>query len=59
MKLISERKCPDGEKYYFRNGVAEVPGMSIAGKPVKITLLEFMALCKQVPPSDSKFCTTV
>lgn len=26
-KLITKRKCPAGETYVFKNGVAEVPGM--------------------------------
>lgn len=26
-KLIAKRKCPAGETYVFKDGVAEVPGM--------------------------------
>jgi len=45
MKLSTVRKrCPEGEVYVFKNGVAEVPGLRISGKPVKITLAEFKEL---------------
>ena len=45
MKLLTVKKrCPEGEVYVFKNGVAEVPGPRISGKPAKIILTEFKGL---------------
>ena len=45
-KLITKRKCPAGETYVFKNGVAEVPGMRHKRGPYMITLKEFKELTK-------------
>ena len=45
-KLITKRKCPAGETYVFKNGVAEVPGMRNERGPYTITLKEFKELTK-------------
>lgn len=34
----------DGETYHFKNGFAKVPGCVFAGKPMKISLIEFNEL---------------
>lgn len=47
MKLATKRKCPDGEVYVFKNGVAEVKGMRSKKGPYTITLAEFNNLCKE------------
>lgn len=51
MKLkvgTTQKRCPDGELYKFKNGIAEVPGMRFCGKKVFITLAEFNELCEEV-----------
>lgn len=48
MKLITKRKCPNGETYIFKNGVAKVPGMRHSRGPYMITLKEFHELVKEV-----------
>lgn len=40
-----QRRCPDGELYKFKNGIAEVPGIRFRRKPMYITLSEFNELC--------------
>ena len=37
-------KKHDGETYHFKNGFAKVPGMVFVGKPMRISLKEFMEL---------------
>ena len=45
IKLLDVRKrCPDGEVYIFKKGVAQVPGVRFQRKPVYITLAEFKTL---------------
>ena len=48
MKLITKRKCPNGETYTFKNGLVEVPGMRHSKGPYKVTLKEFYELIKEV-----------
>ena len=46
IKLHDVRKrCPDGELYIFKKGVAQVPGMR---PPMFVTLAEFNQLSKEV-----------
>jgi hypothetical protein len=42
-------KTYDGEKYFFRNGVATVPGCYFQKKPMKITIKEFNELSRESP----------
>ena len=42
------KKCPSGEKYIFRNGIALVPGCIYAGKPMKISIVEFREISKGI-----------
>lgn len=49
MKLKSfsgVKKCPSGEVYIFKDGVAKVPRFNIRGKEVRITISEFKELTK-------------
>lgn len=44
-KLKTKKIFKDnGERYVFKNGVAIVPGVRFQGKPMKITLKEFLEL---------------
>jgi hypothetical protein len=42
-------KTYDGEKYFFRNMRAKVPGCYFQGKPMTITLKEFNELSQETP----------
>ena len=45
IKLFSGlKKCPSGELYRFKNGVATVPGMRFHSRALKITIKEFREL---------------
>jgi hypothetical protein len=40
------KKCPSGEVYVFKDGVAKVPRFYIKNREVKITISEFKELTK-------------
>lgn len=49
MKLATcKRRCPAGELYKFKNGIAEVPGLYIGGKQATITIFEFARLIQEL-----------
>lgn len=45
---VVRKRCPQGELYVFKNGVAEVPGARFQGAPLTISLSEFNALIKEI-----------
>lgn len=49
VKLFSgKKKCPDGDVYKFRKGIANVPGCLFAGQPMKININEFRKILKEI-----------
>jgi hypothetical protein len=46
------KKCSVGEVYFFRDGVAVVPGVLIFGRPVMISISEFKKLQEEVEDED-------
>ena len=40
-------KTHDGEKYFFKNMVAKVPGCLFQGRPMRVTLKEFNELTRE------------
>ena len=53
IKLGTVRKrCPEGDMYVFKNGVATVPGVYFQRKPMTITLAEFNAMSVEIENLD-------
>ena len=49
VKMFSgSKKCPKGDVYKFRKGIAIVPGFIFSGKEVKISIMEFRELSKEI-----------
>lgn len=46
-KGFSGMKKYDGEYYFFKKGVAKVPGMRYRGKPMLISFAEFNKLTRE------------
>ena len=42
------KKCPLGEAYKFRKGIAIVPGFLFSGDPVHISINEFRQILKEI-----------
>jgi len=38
------KRCPDGEIYRFKKGIAKVPGMTFSRKPVYVTFKQFIEI---------------
>lgn len=49
IKMFSgPKKCISGEKYKFKNGIAEVPDFRIGGEKVFINIAEFNLINKEI-----------
>jgi hypothetical protein len=55
VKMFSgTKRCSCGERYNFRKGIAVVPGVTFSGKPLQISIHEFINLMQEISDDKSK-----
>jgi hypothetical protein len=53
------KRCPDGELYKFKKGVAIVPGVRSNGKVVTITFPEFISLVREIRKEEEGVASNI